>query len=87
MKIFCISDNIDVAVGLRLAGINFKIIEEKNLILKQIEELSKNNEYGILALTDNVYKKVEKEVLIIKEQINFPLIIKIPDNMKMEVSK
>lgn len=79
MKIFCISDNIDIAVGLRMTGINYEIIDNKDEILNKLEQIAQKNEYGIVALTENIYKMAEKEIEEFKDKNNMPLLIKIPN--------
>ena len=58
MKIFCISEDEDISLGLRLSGIEYAILKEENEILDKIDELIKNKEYGIIILTDKIYKKI-----------------------------
>ncbi len=89
MKMFCISDNIDIAVGLRLTGINYEIITHKDKILEKIGEISRNDEYGIVSITESLYEKAKIEIELFKEKNNLPLIVKIPysSNIKRGINK
>lgn len=80
MKMFCISDNIDTAVGLKMAGIEYEIITEKEKILSKIEEILKNKEIGILGVTEKIYELAEDEFKKIEHNNNIPLIVKIPNS-------
>lgn len=79
MKIFCISEDLDISLGLRLSGIEYAVLKEKNEVLKKINELVKNKDYGIIILTDKIYKLVSDEVEKLKNEINIPLFIEIPE--------
>lgn len=41
MKMFCISDDLDIAVGLKLTGIKSVILDEKSKIDEKIDEIVK----------------------------------------------
>ena len=62
MKIFCISEDEDISLGLRLSGIEYAILKEENEILDKIDELIKNKEYGLIILTDKIYKMIYDKV-------------------------
>ena len=80
MKVFCISDNIETAVGLKLTGIDTEVLKEKEEILKKITEIEESENVGILVLTENIHEKVEKEVEEIRNNKKLPLIVTIPNN-------
>ena len=63
MKLYCISDDVDTAVGLKLTGI-------KSVILK-------NKEIGILIVTEKIYNLANEKLDYIKNNKNLPLIVKI----------
>lgn len=79
MKMFCISESLDISLGLRLSGIEYAVLEEKDKVLAKINELIKNKDYGIIILTDKIYKLVSDEVEELEDKINIPLFIKIPE--------
>lgn len=80
MKMFCISDSIDTAVGLKLAGIDYVILNKKEEIVLKLQEIVKDDSIGIIAITDNVYKLIPKEIENIEETKNIPLILRIPNS-------
>lgn len=79
MKSFVISDNSDTLVGLRLAGIDGIIVNEKNEALKIFRSSITNKEIGILILTENIVDMIGDEVMTVKLKAKTPLIIEIPD--------
>jgi len=79
MKMVCISDSRDIAVGLRLAGVQSFIIRDKNLIIEKIKELSKDEEVGIINVTKNVYEIAKAELKEISDTQDLPLIVQIPE--------
>lgn len=79
MKSFLISDNRDTWLGLRLAGIDGIIVNEKSEVVKQFRSSLANKEIGILILTENIVDMLGDEVVEIKLKSKTPLIIEIPD--------
>lgn len=79
MKAFLISDNIDTQVGMRLAGINGVIVHDRESVLKELNGIVKNKEYGIILITEKLASLVREEVKKLKLNMNIPLIVEIPD--------
>lgn len=79
MKICCISDSVDVSVGLKLSGIDTKVIIEKEEIIKNIKEISSEKTIGILIVTQKIYNIAKEEIEKIKKEKKLPLIVTIPD--------
>lgn len=79
MKSFLISDNRDTWVGMRLAGIDGILVRDRENALLAIKETIKNNEIGILILTESVVDMATEEVMELKLKNKTPLIIEIPD--------
>ena len=77
MKMFCISDSLEPALGLKLAGVESSVLNDKTKIDKKIEEILENPEIGILVVTDNVYKTSIEKMEDIKKHRRLPLIVKI----------
>lgn len=82
MKMVCISRNNDIAVGLRLAGIESFFLREENDIKNKIEELSKDKNVGILGVTEEIFEIGKVQLEKIQEEQNLPLIVKIPNTNK-----
>ena len=79
MKMFCISDTLDISLGLRLSGIEYVILEKRDEVLEKLDELLKDKDYGIIILTDEIYKLVSDKIEILEKERNIPLFIKIPE--------
>jgi len=79
MKSFLISDNKDTWVGMKLAGIDGIIVHTREDVLRAIKTAIKNDETGILILTEKVMDLVRDEVMKLKLECKKPLIIEIPD--------
>lgn len=77
MKIFCISDSLETAVGLKLSGVESSILDDKEKIDNKIDDILQNPEIGILVVTDNVYNMSKEKLDEIKEFRRIPLIVKI----------
>lgn len=77
MKIYCISDSLETALGLKLAGVKFSILNDKDKIDKKIEEILETPDIGILVVTEAVYNFSKEKLDEIKEFKRIPLIVKI----------
>ena len=58
MKVFCISDNIDTQMGLRLAGIEGVVLHEKDEILEELEKQIKDPDVAIILMTTKVINSI-----------------------------
>ena len=77
MKSFLISDNRDTWVGMRLAGINGIIIHEKDELLEALNAARKDEEIGLIIMTEKIVDL--DEIMEFKLKVARPLIIEIPD--------
>ena len=77
MKLYCISDDVDTAVGLKLTGIKSVILKNKEEIELEIEKVVKDKEIGILIVTEKIYTLANEKLDYIKNNKNLPLIVKI----------
>lgn len=77
MKMFCISDDLDIAVGLKLTGIKTVILDEKSKIDEKIDEIVKDDSIGILIITNNIYQISNEKIDYIKNNRKLPLIVQI----------
>ncbi len=80
MRMVCISKSLDIAVGLRLAGVESFFIKDSDKIKNKIVELSKDSNIGIINVTEEVYKIAEKELNEISDNQDLPLIVTIPNS-------
>jgi V/A-type H+-transporting ATPase subunit F len=78
MKSFLISDKREALVGMRLAGIDGVLAQTRDEVLDAVSSVMKNEEIGILILTENVADMIADEVLDLKLKAKRPLIVEIP---------
>ena len=79
MKSFLISDNKDTWVGMKLAGIDGVIAHTRDEVLQAVRWAVKNEETGIIILTEKAVDQVREEIMELKLKCRKPLIIEIPD--------
>ncbi len=79
MKFFLISDNIDTQIGLQLVGVKGVVVHQKEEALKELNELKKRNDIGILILTERIAELVPQELKEMRLSKKLPLVTLIPD--------
>lgn len=79
MQFYCISDNIDTKIGMRLVGIKGKVVHEVDEFKEAIEEICKNDNIGILLITEKLIKLAPSYISNLKLYRKKPLIVEIPD--------
>ena len=80
MKFFLITDNIDAATGMRLAGIESKTVNSTDECGDALSDAVKNTENGIILITQGLYEKCADMIDEVKKSVTVPLITEIPDN-------
>jgi len=79
VKIYVISDNHDTVSGLRLAGIEGCIINNKVDLISKLEELEKDPEIAIVLMTTVVVNLAPDYITNYKLTKSQPLLTEIPD--------
>jgi len=79
VKMFVISDNVDTKTGMRLAGIEGIVVHERDEVLGALNDALKKQDIGIILLTEKLMDLVYEEVMNIKLNYDYPLIVEIPD--------
>ena len=74
MKIFCLTDDQELEVGLKLAGCDAISLKETNEIEEKIDEIIKNPNIGILVINQGIYNKLKDQIDKIREINKLPLI-------------
>jgi len=74
MKIYCITDNQELEVGLKLAGCEAITLKEKIEIEKKINEITKNENIGILVISKSIYTELKEKIDKIRISHKLPLI-------------
>ncbi|MBQ0000705.1 MAG: V-type ATP synthase subunit F [Clostridiales bacterium] len=79
MQIYLISDNADTYTGMRLAGVDGVVVEDRAELKAALEQAVNNPEIGILLLTEKFGREFPEIIDEVKLQHRTPLIIEIPD--------
>lgn len=79
MRSYLISDNVDTLIGIKLAGIEGRVVHEREDALKAIGEVKKDKDIGIIILTEKIASLIEDELNEFKLSKKPPLFIEIPD--------
>ncbi len=79
MKSILISDNVDTATGMRLAGIEGVVVHEKNELEEAINKAEKDKDIGIIFITELFTKNYPQVVAAAKENLKNTLLLEIPD--------
>lgn len=79
MKLFCVSDNIDTQMGLRLAGIEGIVVHEYDETIEAIKKVCQDKEVGIVLISEKLFELCSDFVYEIKIRQKFPLLVEIPD--------
>lgn len=79
MKMYLISDNVDTATGMRLAGVEGVIVHDKKSLVEEIDHALEDKEIGILLLTEKFGRDYPDLINKVKLETKLPLIIEIPD--------
>ena len=79
MRMYLISDNTDTLTGMRLAGVDGVIANEKETLEKALNEVLKDKNIGIILLTEALGKKYPELVKTGRTEHKKPLRIEIPD--------
>lgn len=77
MKMYCISNDIDTALGLKLTGIDTIVVQEKEEIENEIKKVLQDENIGILIVTDKIYELAKDKFDEIREKLKMPLVVKI----------
>lgn len=79
MKFFLLTDDADSLVGLRLAGIQGKLLQDGESALEQIQKISEDLDVGMILITPGIAKALGSSLTELKKK-NLPLISEIPDS-------
>jgi V/A-type H+-transporting ATPase subunit F len=74
---YLISDNADTLTGMRLAGVDGVIANEKGTLEKALNEVLKDKNIGIILLTEALGKKYPELVKTVRTEHKKPLLIEI----------
>lgn len=79
MQFYLLSDNTDTQVGMRLVGIEGKILHEREEVIKSLEEAIDNETIGVILITTKLVELCPEVISELKLNLTRPLIVEIPD--------
>lgn len=79
MKLFCICDNIDTKIGMRLAGIDGVVVHAQKEVMEALENVQQQNDIGIVLISEKLAKLCYNTIYSLKLTLKKPLIVEIPD--------
>ena len=79
MKYFLISDNVDTLAGMKLVGVEGIIVHEPDEVREALENACKDEEIGLVLITDVLCAKCSEVVFEYKLKRKKPLIVEMPD--------
>ena len=79
MKMYLISDNVDTYTGMRLAGVEGCVVNERGELREALERAIADKENGIILLTEKFGREFPDIVDDVKLNRRLPLIVEIPD--------
>jgi len=79
MRFYLISDNIDTALGLRLAGVEGAVVHEADEVERELTRAADDSEIGIVLITEQLCELCPDLIRDIKLNRSRPLIVGIPD--------
>lgn len=79
MKTYLISDNVDTATGMRLAGVEGEVVHGRDELADAISRAAKDKDIGIIFITELFTRQYPDVVGDAKENMRNKLILEIPD--------
>jgi len=78
-KFYCLSDNVDTLVGMRLVGIEGEVIHDRDVFLARLEQVVVDESVAIVLITTNLIDLAPNVVSELKLRDTNSLIVEIPD--------
>lgn len=79
MKFYCISDNIDTQIGMRLVGIEGTVVHQPDEVREALKKATSDEEIGIILISEKLMPLCPEEIYNLKLNRKYPLIVEIPD--------
>ncbi|MDE5852490.1 MAG: V-type ATP synthase subunit F [Oscillospiraceae bacterium] len=79
MKFFCISDNIDTQIGMRLAGIEGVVVHTSEEVEEALNKACNDEEIGLVLVSNKLMNLCPDKIYDIKLRSKYPLVVEIPD--------
>ncbi len=79
MKFYLLSDNIDTQTGMRLAGVEGKVVHKEDEFRTAVEEAIADGEIAVLLITEKLVDLCPEYIADKKSSSKMPLIVELPD--------
>ncbi len=79
MKFYLLSDNIDTQIGMRLAGIEGRVVHGEDEFRTAFSEALEDKETAVLLITEKLVSLMPEYVAEQKVNNKIPLIVELPD--------
>ncbi len=79
MKFFLLSDNVDTQIGMRLAGVEGRVVHEKEEFFEAFDEAVADKETAVLLITEKLIALEPSYIEEYKINSKTPLIVELPD--------
>ncbi len=79
MKFYLLSDNIDTRAGMRLAGVEGKVVHTEEEFRTAFEEVLSDKEIAVLLITEKLVDLCPEFVAEQKVNNKIPLVVELPD--------
>ncbi len=80
MRSFCLCNKYETLISMRLAGIVGMEVFTKEDVLKELDRLLADPEFGLIIVSENVLNMAKEEIMAIKLKDKNNLIIHIPES-------
>ena len=79
MKFYTLSDNVDTAEGMRMAGIEGEVLHTTDEVVQALRRVMADPEIGIVLMTEKLINTCHAQIYRYKLNQKRPLIVEIPD--------
>ena len=73
------SDNVDTLMGMRMSGVEGKVLHEEGELIEALDKLLKKDDIAVIMITEKLIRLIRDTVNDLKLSLSKPLIIEIPD--------
>lgn len=79
MKIYALSDNVDMQTGLRLAGIDGAVVHTEEEVQTQLTRALSDESLGVLLVAEGLCERFADVIREVRLSRPLPLVVEIPD--------
>ncbi|MBQ9552248.1 MAG: V-type ATP synthase subunit F [Clostridia bacterium] len=84
MKFYLITDDVDTSVGLRLAGVEGKVLSDLSQGQSAFDDALRDDDVGILMVSRRVADAYRDRIEEIRRSRSLPLIVTLPDRAESD---